>query len=205
MYGSVPLPVGQSPPSHPHLVPARQGLPWGQWGQGPAPEVTIQPLFPLYGCQSGVGLCCHTKTSFGGVWFLSPCCQPGAGGKSWWCLGAPLSLSLPEGTGMADSLGTGTLLVSNSGDWRSQSEEQHVCLLLGMWAGGCCASGTTGELTEPPECLQLLPGALPRCCCSHWGEASPEGNASRLLACQQVAEVSWGLPKREWEKLRSMG
>lgn len=91
-----------------------------------------------------------------------------------------------------DSLGTGTLLVSNSGDWMSQSEEQHVCPLLGMWAGGCCASGTTGELTEPPECLQLLPGALPRCCCSHWGEASPEGNASRLLACQQVAEVLVG-------------
>lgn len=63
--------------------------------------------------------------------------------------------------------------------------------------------GTTGELTEPPESLQLLPGALQRCCCSHWGEALPGGNASRLLACQEVAEVAMGgFPRvsgRSWE------
>lgn len=92
------------------------------------------------------------------------------------------------------SQGTGAHRVKNSmSPYRAEA----------LWAGWCCAPGTAGELTEPPESLQLLSGALPRCCCSHWGEASPEGNASGLLACQQVAEVLvGGFPRvsgRSWE------
>lgn len=36
------------------------------------------------------------------------------------------SFSLPEGAGVADGWGTGTLLASKSGDWSSQGEEQRV-------------------------------------------------------------------------------
>lgn len=40
------------------------------------------------------------------------------------------------------------------------------------------------------SCVSATPARCPsEVCCSHWGEASPEGNASGLLACQQMAEV----------------
>lgn len=79
-----------------------------------------------------------------------------------------------------------------SGDWSSKGEEQDLLGMWALWAGWCCAPGTTGGLTEPPESLQLVPGALQRCCCSHWGETSPKRNARGLLACQPAKRSLWG-------------
>lgn len=98
-------------------------------------------------------------------------------------------LSLPEGVGMAESWGVGALLASGSRGWSSRGEEQRVPRHR---------TGPVGRSRAAPQALQgspgggwsllqLLPGTLPRSCCSHWGKASPGGNRGRLVAC-----LGWG-------------
>lgn len=115
MHGSVPLSAGQSSPSHPHLVPASQGLPWGPTGTGPSPRGDNSAFVSVVWVPGrGWALLPHKGIFWWGFGPFVPAVSLSLEASLVGVWRLPL-LSLPEGAGMADVWGTGTLLASVRG------------------------------------------------------------------------------------------